>query len=573
MKSHLRRHSTIGSDLSFVGWQCRTLEIFREKGLELLRSMFRDEECFNGTAPLEELKKFGYRLVTKCRLTSGNIHSYLDAVEISPMHEGQKMPSYIPIRLLLEEKISNSDKLLLAYDALAVFYAVGVMPRVGKIIHGNHYKSKTIQLKDLIAKAYIAVATLEAQLLSSMEPPLVLNKHCIICEFRSRCRRLALEKDDLSLLANLTAREQKKYNERGIFTIKQLSYSFRPRRESKYRTPMANKHDPTLKALAIHKNLIHVVGSPKFSVPENVVYFDVEGSLDQKFYYLIGMRYKVCGEYIYHPFWIDRRQDEQMMLESFLRSVSLLSNPYFVHYGSYENKFIKSMKDKYGSMDNFSSTIDMMLSSSINSLSLIYSQIYFPTYSNGLKDVAHYLGFRWTDDGASGLDAIVWRSDWEASHSAALKQRLLVYNAEDCEAVQKVAEAIAGVCSEQAETGREVTTVATSVNTNSLGCNEYQPQFGALQYALPGFEPINKAAYWDYQRARVYIRSNQRLKQSLKKQQKAAQSSRPNTNKIMQATEKRPTVCPQCGETKFYKNGRCSRFIYDLKFFSSGIKR
>src|SRR5580658_2848265 len=33
----------------------------------------------------------------------------------------------------------------------------------------------------------------------------------------------------------------------------------------------------------------------------------------------------------------------------------------------------------------------------------IYAQIYFPTYSNGLKEITGYLGFRWSGSLTSGL--------------------------------------------------------------------------------------------------------------------------------------------------------------------------
>ena len=37
------------------------------------------------------------------------------------------------------------------------------------------------------------------------------------------------------------------------------------------------------------------------------------------------------------------------------------------------------------------------IASSVNLLSLIFAQVYFPTYSNGLKEIARFLGFEWTD--------------------------------------------------------------------------------------------------------------------------------------------------------------------------------
>ena len=65
----------------------------------------------------------------------------------------------------------------------------------------------------------------------------------------------------------------------------------------------------------------------------------------------------------------------------------------------------------------------------------IYAQIYFPTYSNGLKEITGYLAFRWSGSLTSGLETIVWRHRWEASSDPAMKQTLLDYNRQDCEAL------------------------------------------------------------------------------------------------------------------------------------------
>ena len=81
----------------------------------------------------------------------------------------------------------------------------------------------------------------------------------------------------------------------------------------------------------------------------------------------------------------------------------------------------------------------------------------------------------------------------------------MTYNAEDCTAVQKVANAIARVCAEQ----QTVDPGVHSINVKSL-TREYPRRFGPLN-AVPAFEQINAAAYRDYQRNKVYVRSNSRL--------------------------------------------------------------
>ena len=68
------------------------------------------------------------------------------------------------------------------------------------------------------------------------------------------------------------------------------------------------------------------------------------------------------------------------------------------------------MKKKQGVLGT---DIDMILSKSFNLLSVFFDNVYMPTYTNGLKDIAQYLGFQWSDKNASGIQSIVWRTRWE----------------------------------------------------------------------------------------------------------------------------------------------------------------
>ena len=84
--------------------------------------------------------------------------------------------------------------------------------------------------------------------------------------------------------------------------------------------------------------------------------------------------------------------------------------------------------------------MDRVLKALVNTLSLIYSHVYFPTYSNGLKDVGACLGCSWTEPDASGVQSLVWRRRWEATHAEEWKQKLITYNLEDCLALRRVTE-------------------------------------------------------------------------------------------------------------------------------------
>src|SRR4029077_3813992 len=127
----------------------------------------------------------------------------------------------------------------------------GKTPPNGKIIHGCKYRAEVVPLSKLIAKVRKILRKIASRRADAPLP--VLNKHCAGCEFRSHCRQIVLQKDDLSLLPTITAKVRKKQNDKGIFTTTQLSCTFRPKRSSASRSLKLLKHEPALKALAIRK--------------------------------------------------------------------------------------------------------------------------------------------------------------------------------------------------------------------------------------------------------------------------------------------------------------------------------
>jgi hypothetical protein len=102
----------------------------------------------------------------------------------------------------------------------------------------------------------------------------------------------------------MTLKERVKCAAKGIFTITQLSYGYRPRRRKQIRPdaqPSKNsatrpvpppKNDFKLKALAIKKSQIHVIGAPSLKIEGVPTFLDVEGMPDRNFYYLIELRFE-----------------------------------------------------------------------------------------------------------------------------------------------------------------------------------------------------------------------------------------------------------------------------------------
>ena len=173
-----------------------------------------------------------------------------------------------------------------------------------------------------------------------------------------------------------------------------------------------------------------------------------------------------------------------------------------------------------------------------------------------------------SDANASGLKSLTWRFGWEHSRDDSLKQRLITYNAEDCEALERVANTVAGLCDQSSLDKSSVLHSDKVINVASLQ-RQFPQRFGKIDFAFPELEAINKAAYWDYQRNRVYVRTHQHLRKVVKRKfHTSVIASRPN--KIINLPH--PLRCPGCKTSEFYKHERYSKTVYDLKFGSSSIR-
>jgi RNase H-like protein len=172
-----------------------------------------------------------------------------------------------------------------------------------------------------------------------------------------------------------------------------------------------------------------------------------------------------------------------------------LENAVLIHYGSFETVFLKRMRQRYGAPPS-GSRAAKALESPINLLSVIFGQIYFPTYSNGLKDIAGWLGFKWSDQEVFGVQSIRWRDTWEQNKASLAKQKLITYNFEDCAALELVTRAVAQACRQDVRPSSEAPQSLEIVVADNLDSKvSLWPRFRS---SIDGFETINKAARWDY---------------------------------------------------------------------------
>jgi hypothetical protein len=194
-----------------------------------------------------------------------------------------------------------------------------------------------------------------------------------------------------------------------------------------------------LKVLAIRNSKIYVVDCPNLQATRApIIYLDVEGIPSKQFYYLVGLRVCDGTSTTQHSFWADSPDDERRMWADCTRVLAAVDGARIVCFGQFDRTFLRRMNARYPDVSDTPVLIDELVTNSINVVSVIYGHVYFPTYPNGLKQIALFLDFHWTYPGASGLYALMWRSLWNLSRESTLKDRLIAYNIDDCKALELV---------------------------------------------------------------------------------------------------------------------------------------
>ncbi len=419
-KAYLRSKGEIGTPSGFDHHIADRELTYRQLAAAALLTQIPEAEILN--APFINLRTLrqGKLLILNAGMMVSDLSTTIDAVRRVNGTSLLGTFCYEPIKFSFWKKPSKFDKLLLAFHSLVIGELQGHTPTHGSLVFGPNFQQQRIKLQTLQSRVRRLLRNIRSSLDSP--PTLILNQHCTTCEFRARCRQIAESADNLSLLGGISESEIAKHNRNGIFTVNQLSYTFRYRRPSKRAKRPAKPHNFSLQALALRTKKVHVHGKPSISEADSAIYFDVEGLPDSDFHYLIGMLRVQEDAAEYQSFWAESEQEQAGIFQQFADTVLTSPNFQLYHYGSYDTTALKRAR-KFCA-PNYETKLNKLVDSSTNVLSVVHSHFYFPTYSYTLKDIATYLGFNWSSPDASGIQSIIWREQWDETGDPRLKSRL-----------------------------------------------------------------------------------------------------------------------------------------------------
>jgi predicted RecB family nuclease len=397
-------------------------------------------------------------------------------------------------------------------------------------------------------------------------PPIVLNKHCPLCPFQHSCLAQAEQEDNLSLLDGVTARVMRQYERKGIFTVKQLSYLFKPRKPKKRsRKPPPVTHKVELQALAIREHKIYLQELPTLSRQPVELIVDMEGVPDRGLYYLIGIL--VCqGDTTEHySFWADTDQNEHHIWQQFVNTVNQYPDAPIYHYGSYEPRAIATLAKRYAT------DAESVTKRLVNVNRHIYGKVYFPIRSNRLKDIGHFIGAQWTSPQASGLQSLVWRHHWEHTQEVIYREMLMTYNREDCEALKLLTDELS-----------KIQHSADNLSEVNFADNRKQQLSDVSQEAFHQFKEVIKFSSFRYDKKKISFKlqpAEVNKEAKLETYREKSKKWKQMLSSIQRRAKKVVTIfpdgsCPKCGFKPMKPTTTSTtRYIVDLILTRTGLRK
>jgi predicted RecB family nuclease len=180
-----------------------------------------------------DLKWHGNTLLN-ANLKSGYFEAGCDILTQVDKASSSQKAGYEPTIFIGTHGVNKEHRLELAFVGYILGKIDGHFPEQGTIVNAGG-ESHRVNLKSLSRSLRKIISPLQDWLTfsPSQPPPIILNKHCLYCQFQKSCKLQAEQADNLSLLSGMTAKAIQRYEKKGIFTIKQLSYLFKPRRLKK----------------------------------------------------------------------------------------------------------------------------------------------------------------------------------------------------------------------------------------------------------------------------------------------------------------------------------------------------
>ena len=274
---------------------------------------------------------------------------------------------------------------------------------------------------------------------------------CKLCCWQQLCTSVVKENNDLSLVPEL-GRNKRDLLMTAFPTVKDLSEANLRQFIKGKKTVFEGIGIKTLEKFQARARLLSdPTSTPYLKEPVELpvalkeVMFDIEAEPLSNIVYLHGFIEREYGRPETEKFidFFVEAGDETSEAECFSGAWAYLNarmaDSTIYYYSSYEKTAYKALAKKYPFVCSVHDVEAMFESNELIDLySVVRQKTEWPTNDHSIKTLAVYLGFKWRDECPSGANSIEWYSRWISTGDTSIRERIRLYNEDDCKATAVV---------------------------------------------------------------------------------------------------------------------------------------
>jgi uncharacterized protein len=251
----------------------------------------------------------------------------------------------------------------------------------------------------------------------------------------------AIRLKDISLVSGCGPSFKKRLLENGIGTFHQLAKTPKDKLTTikGIGDKTASKFLQNSNALVQGKHM-RIGNCDAFPVKATEIFLDLEGTGEQvgeeeliAMDYLIGViiRKNAAAQYI--PFLAEGLDKEGEMFYNFVDWVGKQKDFIIYHWHNYERVHLQKMAQRHNLQQ---AKFDLIFSNMRDLYKDATSTFAFPTYGNGLKEIAPYIGYTWKHKEVNAMESIAIYLQYvkDRQTNKEKMQKVIDYNNDDCEA-------------------------------------------------------------------------------------------------------------------------------------------
>ena len=299
------------------------------------------------------------------------------------------------------------------------------------------------------------LAALQERLQAPSRSLPALAAACKMCEWKTACKEVVKARDDCTLVAEL-GRTKRDTMLAEIPTVAALANCNLDQYQNGDKTIFPGIGIATLQRFQDRARLLTTPGARPYlrkpvSFPRmtNEVFFDIEADPMRGLVYLHGFVQRPYGggQTDFRPVLcqgITAAQEEAGFAAAWRYLAARAADSVIFYYSKYERTAYRALCAKYPSVCSRDDVDELFSLPTVIDLygDVVKPHTEWPTYSQSIKEIAVYLGFKWRDPNPSGAASIEWFHQWVQSGNAAIAQRIMDYNEDDCLATGVVVDGV-----------------------------------------------------------------------------------------------------------------------------------